>query len=480
MAQLGYNGGSMKKIFLILLGFAFPLFSQTLTPYNFVDWHNSTSTALDSAETFTGTATQLVRVVGATVVNNAEVAAICVNILASDSSGTATAQFSYDGTHWEITHSIAYTDTGNITSHWYIPEAPFFRVVYTNGLDDLTRLSIQTILYKQPILHNVEEYTDGLETLIDSVQVNVEESNVLIQRNIVMTDSVQVNVEEGNVLSQHIRTELLAQGLTLDSTKTELLAQGISLDSLDNQSDRQITSLVQLRAYTDGLEAFADSVDDQTDRMITSLVALRGYTDQLEGYVDGLETPTDSINAQTDRIITSLVAIRGYTDGLELPSDSINAQTDRIITSLVAIRGYVDGLEAPTDSINNQSDRQITSLVELRAKADTTNARLSQYLAAIENNTDALEGSFHTTLGYGNLTVSTVDTLSGTSVETKTVTITNNSVGTTLYVGSDGSTASTNGFPLLYLDSITLNISNLNKIYLVSSGSSDVRYIWSK
>jgi len=84
----------------------------------------------------------------------------------------------------------------------------------------------------------------------------------------------------------------------------------------------------------------------------------------------------------------------------------------------------------------------------------------------------------YTSGGYGTFSVSTVDTLSGTSVPCGEVFITNNTAGTTLYVGFDGSTSTSNGYPLAYRDEYRLKITNLNKVYLVGSASVDVRYVY--
>lgn len=83
--------------------------------------------------------------------------------------------------------------------------------------------------------------------------------------------------------------------------------------------------------------------------------------------------------------------------------------------------------------------------------------------------------------GYGAFTVGVVaDTLSGTSVDCVEVEITNNTPGTTLYVGYDASVSPSNGYPLAYRDIWAKKISNLNKIYLIGSSTIDVRYIYNK
>lgn len=81
----------------------------------------------------------------------------------------------------------------------------------------------------------------------------------------------------------------------------------------------------------------------------------------------------------------------------------------------------------------------------------------------------------NSTLGYAANTISTVEVLGG-DITTKKITLTNYTNGSIIYVGSNNSVTSSNGLPLNYLDSYTLTVSNLNKVWLISSSSTDVRY----
>jgi len=69
------------------------------------------------------------------------------------------------------------------------------------------------------------------------------------------------------------------------------------------------------------------------------------------------------------------------------------------------------------------------------------------------------------------------DTLSGTSVACAKITLMNASAGKILYYGFDGSITTANGQGALgYLDTATLYVTNLNKVYLISdSATTDVR-----
>jgi hypothetical protein len=67
----------------------------------------------------------------------------------------------------------------------------------------------------------------------------------------------------------------------------------------------------------------------------------------------------------------------------------------------------------------------------------------------------------------------------GGDVTCKKVTITNFTVGEVIYVGGNASVTTSNGFPLWYGDSYTMTVSNLNKVFLISDGTSvDIRYTY--
>lgn len=80
---------------------------------------------------------------------------------------------------------------------------------------------------------------------------------------------------------------------------------------------------------------------------------------------------------------------------------------------------------------------------------------------------------------YGVFVVGTTAIpLSGSSINIYEVEVTNNTVGSTLYVGYNSGVTSSNGFPLAYRDTYRIKISNLNKIYLIGSTAIDVRYVY--
>uniref|UniRef100_A0A6H1ZGS7 Uncharacterized protein n=2 Tax=viral metagenome TaxID=1070528 RepID=A0A6H1ZGS7_9ZZZZ len=90
---------------------------------------------------------------------------------------------------------------------------------------------------------------------------------------------------------------------------------------------------------------------------------------------------------------------------------------------------------------------------------------------------DSLTGRA-TTLTSAVKSISTAsDTLVSASTACKWVSITNFTAGSTLYIGGSAVSAA-NGFPLLYLDSITFAIKNLTGVYVIGSTTISVRYLY--
>jgi len=81
-----------------------------------------------------------------------------------------------------------------------------------------------------------------------------------------------------------------------------------------------------------------------------------------------------------------------------------------------------------------------------------------------------------TAIGSGAKSVTTTGALAS-STACRWVTVTNNSIGTVLYVGTT-SVSSSNGIPLNYLDAITIKVDNLADVHVVSSGTTDARYVY--
>ena len=99
----------------------------------------------------------------------------------------------------------------------------------------------------------------------------------------------------------------------------------------------------------------------------------------------------------------------------------------------------------------------------------------------VENTNETVRVDFATSVATLVSAVKSITTASDTLVSVSTackwVSITNFTAGSTLYIG--GSAVSTaNGFPLLYLDSITFAIKDLIGVYAIGSTTISVRYLY--
>ena len=118
-----------------------------------VSAYNSTSTPLESGETFTGTGEECLyyNVIG-------------INIIASHISATSgfQIQFSSNNSDWDIIHSFTIpAATGKFFN--FPAEAQYFRIIYTNGTTLQTYFRLQTILH----LEQTKESTLRLSNDID-------------------------------------------------------------------------------------------------------------------------------------------------------------------------------------------------------------------------------------------------------------------------------------------------------------------------
>lgn len=142
---------AMKRTIIItILIFFSQLFAQRSVNINqsdhiSADEINSSVTALDSAETFTGIAEEIINESAITI------------LIRADQSGTGEVQYSKDATNWDLKIPFSYTATDSLTKYIFGSHARWFRIVYTNGATAQTYFRMQTIFHKEPLL----TYTNG-------------------------------------------------------------------------------------------------------------------------------------------------------------------------------------------------------------------------------------------------------------------------------------------------------------------------------
>lgn len=317
---------------------------------------------------------------------------------------------------------------------------------------------------------------------------------------------------------------------TLLASYVYVVNDSTSLAHLDSLVADLATSkgyLLDIKTNGDSLIVLVNSTNTKLDNVITDLDSLVLLTTNIYGAVDGVETKLDSLDASSTRIETKL--------------DNANVKLDSLDASSTRIEGYVDGVEGELGAIKDTLSSSHTTLIAIKNKDFATETTLGETkdtlssahttLIAIKNkdfSTEATLGatkdtlsSAHTTLitmknnqtdgdqktqivdGSGNvigatsnaldvnvksgsLSASTTFVSGNIAITTaaqlhsntacKKVTITNYTAGEYVFVGN-ASVSTSNGFPLGYLDSITLTVSNLNLVYVVSDGTScDIRF----
>lgn len=134
---------------------------------NVIDVNNTTSSALGSAATYTGTSTEVLPYSDITISVYAE---------PSTADGTLYFEFSQDGTNWDVSVPITVDDPTVFPPYPLRTVARFFRVKYTNGSTAQTAMRLQTLLHTEPPndLTRVPS-----QTITDSEPVKVVESIII-------------------------------------------------------------------------------------------------------------------------------------------------------------------------------------------------------------------------------------------------------------------------------------------------------------
>ena len=388
----------MKKLILFMLLIPIFAFGQS----NIIDVNNSTTTALDSGDVFTGTATRLVDYGG----ERGLTSAISVSVYSDQNSTTngLRVQFSHDNvdTLWRDSYSGTITGaSGSPTVLWFYPEDAYYRVKYTNGTSDQDTLWITSKLYMGSIFPKMA-INDSVGVLIGAV------------------DSVHQNLVELLDSLETIEDSISAGNAQLNLIKSAVVASKTALELLDNAVDGNYLNTNMNIAGTD-VAANSGANSAQTQRVTIA-------TD-------------DEVNDDVDAIKTAVEIMDDWDDGSDRAQVDIAAQT----LGEVLIAG----------GATQTNDVKVT----LDSESVTVGATTG-----------------NSTLGHVTVTINATTQLADHAC--KVVTITNNTSGEILYIGTSGVDAA-DGFPLGYEDSITLTVSNTNIVYVDSDGSNvEVRYIY--
>jgi len=326
----------MKKILtaLAIILFASMGIAQST---GLIDAGNSTTTDLAASGVFTGTARNLF---GA----GRDIQSISIFVYANEPSATngLVAQWSTNGTTWQ--DSLAWSVDSIVAKRVDIEvAAAYFRIKYTNGTDSVTSLAIQTILHADPSLVSLSRYA------IDSLQMQTQ------------WDSLLADIED------------IQSNTDLVETK---------LDSIEVNIEEQNTLVDGLEGYTDGIEASLDSIEvniEEQNTFVDGIEALnteiKDSTNKIAGYVDGLEALVTSIKTAVEIIDNFISGSKGLVT--EDNSGAIKTAVELIDNAISGNEIQADIVASLPAGSNNIGDMDILSSVHAAGMSSDSTFTLS-------------------------------------------------------------------------------------------------------
>ena len=424
----------MKKLILILmlLVSSGAVFGQQNAWQNTLNTDNSTSTALDSAGTFTGKPYP-------TEGYNTIIIVPYSNV-ASEVSGVEV-QFGKKNTSTGVftitSYAFAsYTAGDSTTNRYVVPLAgEYFRVIYHNGATAQTTFSLQTFMSEavssitvsigavsvgavtvtssalpsgaSTSAHQVTQNTklDSLISDLAKVLVDADSSLVLeTARNILLDAFADTNkvkwdawlasdwatktlqdsqrVDLANIIAKHFATYERQDSVIQHLSDLLLLDFATSA----KQDSAEVTlNIIAAKDFAtaekqDSAEVTLNAIQVNTNTANTKLDSLDASSTRIEGYVDNVEAKLDSLDASSTRN--------------ELKLDDVNVGIDSLDASSTRIEGYVDNLEPKTDSLEVTLNAIQVLLSTTNTKLDTIEVSVNATnLALVEVNSglDSLE-----------------------------------------------------------------------------------------
>jgi hypothetical protein len=360
----------MKKLLVFLILLAFPLIGQTIK-----DIGNSTQTStvpLDDGDVWTGYRKDV------TAYNS-----VTVSVL-SDDSATVDVQFGdLVNTVFTLQRYFRFDYLANDTN-WTksMPiVAPFYRVVITNAIDDsMTVFRVTSMIHKG---HSLPVDTNAYisvaveaSALLDSIEVNSEEGNALLQSIETVVDTISANVKESNTLLEQIETELLLIGIDTDSS---------------------LANIKELNTITEQVETELLLIGVDTDSTLANIKEANYLAQHIDNNTDLLEQGIDSVNAETERIHLELIKKMSQTtgDSIEVNAEEINYLLQLLRTTLSTKVGQ-DTTEATLDRIHAELIKKLSQATG--DSLEVNSEEINYLIQHVDNNTDGLEAKADSTL----------------------------------------------------------------------------------
>lgn len=468
---------------LFLLVFAGITYGQSVSTKDVV---NSTDVVLDSAGIFLPTSWRNAtgyNSITLSILSNQSSASSGVKIYWADKGVTTGAYRTMDSV------TTTYT-TGTIFKLTLPIIAPYFKVKYTNTTTAQTTFSLVTLLHI------------GQQLTLDD--------NGYLKTNVILSALPSGAATAANQTTQIAEADSTVDMVTLmntsldnieadaDSIVDEITKSAVSLALLDNAVDGNYLNVnnniagADVSANTGNADATTQRVVLATDQPTISVTLSPTDTVTVKGIVDALPTGNNNIGN------VDIVSLPAGNLGQQLSSASLSVTPATDITdatyigdikfgeslpSGTAIIGQV-GIDQTTPGTTNKVYIGTDGTVTANAGTNLNTSALSLEATQVDvkanqtNGTQTSRSVSYSLPSYSTFTAGVAaDTLSGTSVACIKVTIMNASAGKVLYYGFDGSVTTANGQGALgYLDTATIYVTNLNKVYLISdSATTDVR-----
>lgn len=366
----------MKKL-KILVAFLILGVVIIAQPYNQQDivstnTMNSSVTALDSAEVFTGKAEAVLYTSSITV------------LIRSDVSGTGSAQFSSDGTNWDLKEPFTYTASDSLAKYLFTVTGKYFRLIYTNSGTDQTYFRLQTIYHKtmiSPLTDNRLDFNlppaaadtthqDQIIEAIDTTNARVSLLHGVLQnvedRQAILQDSI-------NVLNA---TQLVLEGLTedliedADTANARLSVVSALLQGIEDRQAILQDSLNVLNATQLAIKGLLTLSNTKLDSILANNMEANGLLQQLDNNTDGLEAGTDSLKNDTELMRALLSSLNGKDFATDEKLDSLKNDTELIRTLISTLNGLI-ATDGGLDSLKNDTELLRALIVELRTSLQT-------------------------------------------------------------------------------------------------------------
>ena len=504
---MSWGGEMKKKILMLLILLSGVSLAQNFNQNDVLSKVNSTTTALNSAGVFTGKAENILYQSSITV------------LIKSNVAGTWSAQFSSDGTNWDLKYPYTYV-AGDSSTEYILPVVGnFFRIIYTNGGTIQTFFRLQTIYHKPmiiPINDNKVDVNVGSSALPSGAATSANQTTQIAKED----SLVDVGTATANSLNQidnsvdgnylNVNVNLAGVDASVNTGNANATTQRVVLAS--DQPTVAVTlsptDTVTVKSIVNALPAGTNNIGDVDVLSIATgdnnignmdIVSLpSGNLGQQLSAASLSVTPATNITDATyigdikfgealpaGSAIVGQVGINQTTDGTTNKVQARNATHDNFQTNATLQVGDVDVANGnPVPVSDAGGSLTVDGTVTANAGTNLNTSALSLEATQIDvkanqtNGTQTTRSVSYSLPSYTTFTAGVAaDTLSGVSVACVKVTIMNASAGKVLYYGFNGSVTTANGQGALgYLDTATLYVTNLNKIYLISdSASTDVR-----